>query len=76
MNTKEYSQKYYLKKAIQYLKEKGVELNPHSIRRAMTYLEGKNNLKNYQKYRAKQMDSTFMKFVNDFESEVYSCASF
>ena len=78
MNTKakEYNQRYYFKKAIEYLKEKGVDLNEHSIRRAMSYLSSRSNSENYKKYRAKTMDSSFMKFVNDYESEVYCNASF
>lgn len=74
--TKEYSERYYLKKAIEYLKEKGVQLNEYSIKRAMSYFKGKNNSENYKKYRAKTIDSSFMKFVNDYESEVYCNASF
>lgn len=69
--TKEYSERYYTKKAIEYLKEKGVELNSSSLKRAISYLEAKNNMKNYQKYRAEIIDSSFMKFVNDYESEDY-----
>lgn len=74
--TKEYIERYYTKKAIEYLKENGVALTEQAIRRAINYFKGKNNMKNYQQYKAKVMDSSFMKFVNDYESEVYCNASF
>ena len=76
MSTKEYNERYYMKKAIKYLEEKGIDVNTQSIKRAENYFKGKNNLKNYQKYKAKMIDSSFMKFVNDYESEVYSIESF
>ena len=33
-------------------------------------------MQNYKKYKAQVMDSSFMKFVNDYESEVYCSESF
>ena len=33
-------------------------------------------MKNYQKYKAQVIDSTFMHFINDYESEVYCNANF
>ena len=76
MNTKEYNERYYTKKAIEYLKEKGVNLTAEAIKRASNYLKAKNNMQNYKKYKAQVMDSSFMKFVNDYESEVYCSESF
>jgi len=75
MNTKEYTERYYMKKAIQYLNEKGVEINANSIKRAIAYLQGKSNMKKYQKYRAATIDSSFMKFANDYENELYCSAN-
>lgn len=74
--TKEYSERYYTKKAIEYLKEKGVDLTAQAIKRASNYFKAKNNMKKYQQYIAKTIDSSFMKFINDYESEVYCNASF
>lgn len=73
--TKEYNERYYTKKAIQYLKENGIELNEHSIRRAVNYFRTKSVREEYKQRRAKYMDDSFMQFVDEFESEVYCSAS-
>lgn len=73
---KEYIERYYTKKAIEYLKERGVTLTSQVIERAKIYLRGKNSIENYKKYRAKTIDSNFMKFVNNYESKLYCNANF
>lgn len=49
-NNYQYMKEYYNKKAIEYLQEKGVEVNDNSIKRAVNYLCKKNNKKNSEKY--------------------------
>ena len=72
---KEYNEKYYLKKALEFLKENGVEINEHSIKRTINYIKSKYNNEEYKKIKAKYIDSSFMRFVNDFENEVYCSAN-
>lgn len=68
---KEYNEKYYTKKAIEYLNEKGIDINEHSLKRAINYIKGKHNIKKYQKVKAKMIDSNLMNFVNEYESGDY-----
>ena len=72
MDTRE---KTYFKEAIKFLKENGIELNEYSIKRTINHIKDKNREEKYKKRRAKYMDSNFMKFVNDYESEVYCGAN-
>ena len=66
---REYTYNYYERKAIEFLEENGVAVHEHSIKRAMSYLMGKSSRTNYANFKAKVMDSNFMKFTNALDQE-------
>lgn len=55
------------KKAIEYLTEKSVAINEHSLKRAISYFKNKSHIKENFKERARRIDSSFMKFLNNYE---------